>query len=81
MKQILLLIAVYSLIINQSSKSSEIKKESLPPIKGKQQHSPNTLKTESGQPSTGDLMAPVFGFTTYRLLTGDPLFTETAFKD
>jgi hypothetical protein len=79
MKQILLLIAVYSLIINQSSKSSGIKKDKLPSIQQKQQPvTPMNAVKDKSEPL--ELVAPVFSYTTFRFLTQEPLFTPAAFS-
>ena len=72
MKQILLLIAVYSLIINQSSKSSKAKKQTFTPV-----HEKTELPRKSAQGSVQarDIVAPVFSYTTFRLISAYPLFT------
>ena len=79
MKQILLLIAIYSLIINQSSKSSAIKKDKLPSIQEKQQ-SVIPMNAVQAKPQPLDMVAPIFSYTTFRFLTREPLLTPAAFS-
>ena len=75
MKQILLLVAVYALIINQSSKSGTAKKDT--PSKPVRENIDRQLQANSGQrPVNPDFISPVFSYTTLRFLTGYPTFTK-----
>jgi len=71
MKQILLLIAVYSLIINQSSKSSKSKKQTFTPVHEKTDF---PVKPTHAKPPAQDIATPAFSYTTFRLTASYPLF-------
>lgn len=73
MKQILLLIAVYSLIINQSSKSHKAKKQTFTPVHEKTE---SPRKSAQGSVQARDMVAPIFSFTTFRLISSYPLYTS-----
>ena len=79
MKQILLLVAVYSLIFNQISKGSAKDRAANPKPKQEVRNSekevnPATfVKNVPGKSSPRDFVAPVFSFTTLRLMTSYPI--------
>ncbi|GEM_PF-5232771 len=72
MKLLLLLIAVYALIINQSSKSDEALR------KGDPEPMPSSSAAEAVSPQSGprDLVAPVFSYSTIVLLQHSTVYTR-----
>jgi hypothetical protein len=76
MKQILLLIAVYALIINQSTKSELVKKELQTKTTKDTKVNPQLQTFSDKEPTNPDFIAPVFTYSTLRFLTGYPSFTQ-----
>jgi hypothetical protein len=83
MKQLLLLIAVYALIVNQISKNPD-KKDQVVPVKKELQSVNHIEKTmtattpANSQPK--DFITPVFNYAAFRLISSYPLYSTLPYR-
>ena len=75
MKQLLLLVAVYSLIINQTGKKMKTKGKAFSPVQVTEQKKSNPPQ---GRLQAHDFIAPAFSYSTFLIIRSfSPTYTTT----